>query len=813
MDFTWSMVRLLWRDARRRPGYWLASVVTLTLGLGAVAAIFSLMDSILLRPLPFPEAERLVGIRMESSKLRGLLRQCSLPDFEDWRRSQTVFTSMGLHETDRLSIVVDGRAFPAQLSQVTPDFFTTLGAEAERGRTFLAEEDQPGADANKIVLSHGFWRTVLAGDPAIVGKTLRTGYGTVQVVGVMPAGFQYPSGTQVWVPVQARHNLRKMKRDEDRSYRAQQVVARLKPGVSREQAAESLRSLAAELERRYPQTNEAMRPVLDPLQEIETGDMRPYLALLMAAVCLLLAIAVLNVANLMLVRVAGRLRELTLRGALGAPARSLIAGPVAESLALAGLGWLAGLVLAWLALRQLPAWIPVNLPSWIRLEISPLSLVVTLGVALVAALGASIFPARAALRVNAAEVLRESGRGVAGHQRLQTWLVAGEVALAFALLVAAGLLVKSFRAMESVGHGLDPARVMTLKLTPNIAGTNDQRIQGSTRLIERVARRLAEMPGVEAVGGTDLFPYTPNQSSRRTIVMEARGDGAERQHRAPSNLIDVTPGYFAALGIRLLEGRAFRDDEDLTKPWTIILSQRAAKAMFPGRSAVGQEVRMNSTGAQDPWARVVGVVENVKYRADDSEQSLEFYYPAKQYGLSQTYLAVRFNRDLAPGDAAAVRQMAQQEDVQTPVEEVKPMVRLMSDTLWQPRLWGYLMAGFAGLAGLLSAIGLYGVLSYSVELRRQEIGVRMALGAEPGRIAGWMTARGLKTVGLGLLAGLVLAAAGGRLLEGLLFGVERWDPALYAMAIACTLSVGALASQVPARRAARVDPLAALRDD
>jgi putative ABC transport system permease protein len=802
-----------WRDARKRPGFWLASLLTLTLGMGAVVAIFSLIDSILLRPLPFPDADRLVGIRMESLKLRGLLRQCSLPDFEDWRRSQQVFVSLGLHETDRLSIVREGRAFPAQMTRVTPDFFATLGATAAQGRTFLPEEDQPGADANKIVLSHGFWRTVLGGDPSIVGKTLRSGYGTLQVVGIMPPGFQYPSGTQVWLPVQARLNLRKLRRDEDRSYRAQQVVARLKPGIGLEQAAEQMRALATELERRHPATNEAMRPVLDPLREIEAGGMRRYLALLMVAVCLLLAIAVLNVANLMLVRVAGRMRELTLRGALGAPARALIQGPVTESLVLALTGWCAGLGLAWVALRQMPGWIPVDLPSWVRLEISPVSLLVTLAIALLAALGTSLFPARAALRVNAAEVLRESGRGVAGHPRVQTWLVAGEVALAFALLVAAGLLVKSFRALETVEHGLDPARVMTLKITPNVPGQNEERVRRSTQLIERLTRRLAELPGVEAVGGTDLFPFTPNQSSRRTIVMEARGDAAERQHRAPSNLIDVTPGYFAAAGIQVREGRAFRDDEDLTKPWTIILSERAARAMFPGRGALGQQVRMNSIGSQDPWATVVGVVENVKYRADDSEQSLEFYYPAKQYGLSETYLAVRFRRDLTPGDAVALREAVQREDPETPVEQIKPMVALMADTLWQPRLWSHLLAGFALLAGLLSAIGLYGVLSYSVELRRQEIGVRMALGAEPRGIAAWMTGRGLRTVGYGLLAGFVLAAGGGRLMEGLLFGVAWWDPAIYGLAVASSLGVGVVACQIPARRASRVDPLAALRDD
>jgi putative ABC transport system permease protein len=800
--------RLVWRDARRRPGFWLAAVLTLTLGLGSVTAIFSLIDSILLRPLPFPDGDRLVGIRMESGKLRGALRQNSLPDFEDWRRSQSVFSSMGLAEQERLTILWDGRAQPVSLSRVTPDYFTTLGASAAYGRTFLPEEDQPGADARKILLGHDFWRNTLGGDQAIVGRTLRTGYGTVTVVGIMPPGFAYPNSVQAWMPVQARLDLRKVKRTDERTFRNQQVIARLREGVSIEQAAQQMRALSLELERRYPVTNEAMRAVLSPLQEIEVGSMRRYLAVLMAAVALLLTIAVVNVANLLLVRVAGRFAEFTLRSALGAPSRALVTGPLSESLVVALGGWLCGLGVAYLFVTRFADFVPIELPTYVRIELSLLSVGVTLLIALDCASISCLLPTRVAQNTNAAEVLRESGRGVAGRQRWHSWLVAGELALAFALLVAAGLLVKSFQALEQVDHGFEAQRVMTLQVSPNVPGENDERIRRSTQLVERIERRLLRIPGVEAVGGTDTFPFTGHLTERRTRVMEARADASERQHRAPSLLIDVSPGYFRALKIPLLEGREFREDEDLTKPWTIILSRRAAKALFPDRPALGQQVRTNTIGAVDPWATVVGVVDDVKYRADESEQSLEFYYPAKQYGMSQTRLAVRFNRELRPQDATAVREAVVQENPETPVEDVRTLTSVVAQTLWQPRLWSRLLAAFA----VLSAVGLYGMLSYGVEQRRSEIGVRLALGSTPAGIAWWMTRQGLRTVSLGLAAGFVLALACGRLLQSLLFRVEWWDPSVYLTALVAAVVIGIAASQVPALRAARIDPLVALRD-
>jgi len=281
---------------------------------------------------------------------------------------------------------------------------------------------------------------------------------------------------------------------------------------------------------------------------------------------------------------------------------------------------------------------------------------------------------------------------------------------------------------------------------------------------------------------------------------------------APSLLIDFAPGYFRAMKIPLLEGREFREDEDLTKPWTIILSRRAAKAFFPDRPALGQQVRTNTIGAVDPWATVVGVVGDVKYRADESEQSLEFYYPAKQYGMSETRLAVRFNRDLTPQDATAVREAVAQENPETPVEDVRTMTSVVAQTLWQPRLWSRLLAAFAVIAAVLSAVGLYGMLSYGVEQRRSEIGVRLALGSTSAGIAWWMTRQGLRTVSLGLAGGLVLALACGRLLQSLLFGVEWWDPAVYLTALVAAVVIGIAASQVPALRAARIDPLVALRD-
>ncbi|HEY7800023.1 MAG TPA: ADOP family duplicated permease, partial [Hyphomonadaceae bacterium] len=604
-------MKLTWRSLKRAPMFTLTVLATLGVGIGANTAIFSVVYGMLLRPFPYHDPERLVKINMYPLRNPKNEFSVSLKDMEDFQQQARLFESFGGYTPSRVNLVSDGPAAPLVQTLITPGLLPTLGVAPVLGRNFLPDEDRPGGDINKAILSHSLWMSRFGGDPKIVGKSIRTAMTTYTVAGVMPPGFAFPARTDLWVTVESGLALRKDTRRRDS--RGAQIVARLRPGVTLAAAQAEIESIGRELQRLYPKTHSEMLHRVQSLRDAETKQLRPYLALLTVAVALVLLICCANVANLMLARGARLEREMTIRAALGASRRTLVARLLTESLVLSLSGGLLGLMLASLLVASIPRLIPQELPVWMRIELDPAALTFTAAVSLLAGLLFGVAPAFRSARVNLNEVLKEGATGSGRSSLMRRALVTAEVALSVLLLVSAALLMKSFQNLLEVDPGFAPERVITVSMSPYRPGTNAERIDQVCQYYREVIRRLEELPGVVAVGGTDNFPFTGVRTERSTLNIEGKGDTAEESRiRAPANFIDITPRYFEAMNIPLLEGRTFNENDTQKAPQVIILSQRAAKAIFPGRTALGNEVRAGTPGHWDPWATVVGIVGNVK---------------------------------------------------------------------------------------------------------------------------------------------------------------------------------------------------------
>lgn len=801
------------RSLRQSPGLAAVILLTFTLGIGANTSIFSIVYGMLLRPFPYQDPDRLVRLTTHPIKAPGNEFQLSIADFEDFARDLNSLSSLGAYWTTRVNLLGDGPPLPVELSLLTPGVLDTLGISPRMGRNFTPAEDRPGGDVFKVLISDTLWTRRYGRDPAILGKTLRTASSTYTIIGVMPPEFSFPARSDLWAPVQTEFAIRKEARPNNRAFRGYSVVGRLKPGASLAQAQADVESVSERLRRDFAAVNNEMRHQLRSLREVEVQRFQSYLWLLVAAVGMVLLVSCANVANLLLARAAARQRQFTIHAALGASRFRLIGLLLAEALLLSLGGGLLGTLLASAVIRYFPALIPEPLPLWMKFELNPTILLFCFVVSLLAALLAGVAPALFASRVNLVDVLKEGARGSTRGGWMRSSLVVGEVALAIMLLAGAGLLVKSFQKLLSVDPGFAPERLMTVSVSPYRTGTNEERIQKVGLYYRELLRRLEEIPGVIAVGGTDNFPYTSQRGERTTLNIEAKGEGIEaRATRDPASFIDVTPRYFDAMGIPLLEGRAFHERDDLKSAWVIILSERAAKALFPGQSALGRMVRAGTPGYMDPWATVVGVVGNVRQQARDDQKTLEFYYPYTQYGLGTAHLAIRAQGDPARLEAQ-IRSVVAAVDPETAVNDVKTMRTLIDDSLWQQRLWSLLLATFAIITLLLAILGVYGLTAYSVRSRYREIGIRVALGSSPSRVVSLFGGRTLRLIALGCVLGLAGAILAGRTMESLLFGVTRLDPAVLIGTPLILLLTGGLAAAIPALRASGVDPGLVLRED
>jgi putative ABC transport system permease protein len=808
-------VRFALRTLRKSPGFTLVAVMALAIGIGGNTAIFSLVDAIRARALPFRDPEALVQLWGNVLRARVERRGASYPDYLDWRAQAKSFVDMAAtnQQLMTLSGVDETERIPTEF--VAAPYFSLLGVNAARGRTFLDGEDLVAAPAAVVVLSDGLWKRRFGADPQIVGRSITLNAQPYTVVGVMPPGFNGLSDTaQLWVPFASYAPPATMAQRGTRGFTA---LARLKPGVTVAAAQSEMDAISAGLEKAYPATNDKRGVEVSPLDVELFGTLRPALLTLMAAVAFVLLIACANVANLLIARSEARRREIAVRTALGAGRGRLLRQLITESCVLTALGAAAGLLLARSAVTVLIAQSPVTFPSFVTPGLDLRVAAFTIAVSLLCGILVGLAPGLQARSVDLNGALKESARGSDGRrsQRLRNALVVAELALAVVLLVGAGLMIRSVRNLIALDPGFDPAGVLTLRVSvprtnapasappPGAQTAPPEPVVSAATLIERVRT----VPGVTTVAlGTDL----PLDGSSSASFYSAEGMPPVTAQNIPRAYVHrVSPEFFATLRIPLLAGRTFTEQELTPNSPSIVVSDRVVKRFWPGQDPIGKRLKFGALASQNPWLTVVGVVGEVKYRGlpENPTADPDLYLPFANRN-AQYSLAVRAS--VPPSTLVApLRAVIRAIDPSIPVYNTATMEELVATQTSQSRFTMWLMGAFAAVALSLSVIGLYGVMSYLVSQRTREIGIRLALGAAGGDILRLVVGNGTRLIALGIAIGVAASFALQRLVASLLFGVTAADGAS-AVAIAILAIVALIACYLPAARATRVDPLNAL---
>ena len=812
-------IRYAGRILRKNPAFAGAAIATLALGIGANTAIFSVVYAVLLKPLPYAEPDRLRAIDIEIPQFRE--KAPSMPvrprDFLEWRRANHVFSELSLFRGTNLNLTSEGEPERLGALRVSADLFSMLGVPMERGRSFLPEEDQPGRDA-VVILSHDFWMRRFGGNPAILNRDVQLDGRRSVVVGILRGDFVFPTGRQfhpllplppridVWVPIALTGAEVRQTGNLDYG-----VIGRLKPGMNPREAEAQMDALSLRFSRQDPVPLD-FHARLIPLRQIFVGNVRQGLVLLACAVGVLLLIACVNLANLLMARVSGRSREFATRAALGARRSRLVRQLLTESVLLGTIGGAAGALLASWGTRLEISIGPRDLPLLERVSVNGPVLWFTLLASLATGLAFGLIPAMAAFRRDLHEDLKEGARGFtegvhAG--RLRQTLVTVEVALSTALLAAAGLLLHSFVNVMNVDRGFAVERIVAADVSlPQKSYADPRQRIGFFR---EVSRRLESLPGVMAVGAVTDLPLT-NEATNRLIQLES--DTKLTLERPVAAARHATPGYFDAMGIPLRAGRVFRDEEPAP---VAVISESLAKALWPdlrGGDATGRRIR--DRGPNSPLIAIVGVVADVRTTALDRRPMPQMYRPYTQGPdaeiAAEMSLVVRSTEE-PQGLARAINRTIRGLDGSLPPPTVRTMSEMVSASVAERRFQMVLIATFAGLALTLAVVGIYGVVNYSVLRRTREIGLRMALGAQPGDVLGAVLKEGLRPVAVGLACGVLGAAIAAEALRGLLFGVGPLDPAALGGVAGVLLLAAAAACYVPGRRASRMDPTVALRHE
>ena len=798
--------RVLWKS----PGVTAVAVVALTLGIGANTAIFSVVNGVLLRPLPYPEPERLVLVNEHSERVPQM--SVAYPNFVDWRAQQTVFEQMAATQSQSYNLSGAGEAERLPGRNVSPEFFAALGVSPALGRVFTEEENAPGRE-RVAVISHGLWQRRFGGDAGILGRAVTLNGQPFTVVGVLPQGFRYSSPADVYVPINSAID------DTMRASRSYHpgifVLARLKQGVTVERAREEMKTVAARLTAQYPESNTGNGVYLQPLSEFFVGQIRPSLLILLAAVGLVLLIACANVANLLLARAAARSREIAIRTALGASRPRIVRQLLTESVTLALVGGGCGLLLALWGVDALRSLAAGNLPPTAEVGLDSNVLLFTFGVSLLTGVAFGLAPALQASRADLSTSLKEGGRSQTGgvaRQRMRSALVVAEVALSLLLLIGAGLMLKSFSLLRQAETGFDPRNLLTMQVSRAVG--EGQSAAAAARFFDDLRERLLATPGVTAAA---YSMGLPRLGAPDTSVFVA-GQPMPEPGKAPQVLFYVTsPGYLEALGIPLLRGRFFDERDDVNAQLVGVVDEVFARAIFPGEDAVGKRLRGYAPGMPD--MEIVGVVGQVSQSGPDAPQPVrpQLYYAFRQVPekylpdfMGDVTVTVRTAGDPSPVVAAARRE-ARALDPAQPLYSVVTMEEVMAQSVATQKLSTLLLGLFAGVALLLAAVGLYGVMSYTVTQRTHEIGVRVALGAGRRDILRMVVGQGMLLTAAGIAVGLLGAFALTRLMASLLYGVSATDPLVFAAVSLLLAAVALLASYIPARRATKVDPMVALR--
>lgn len=808
------------RMLRRNPGLTAVAILTLSLGIGANTAVFTTVDAVLLRPLPYPEPQQLVKIWGRYEKEGIPQNWISEPEWWDMRDALGSFSSMAAYNTGGGANFTRHGADPLRVTTTaaSAELFPLLGIRPLLGRVFTADDDRPGA-THVALLDNGFWRSQMAGDPSVVGRTIELNGESYDVAGVLPDGFNFGGDANLWVPLALdRAN------PANRGSHYLEVVARLKPGVSLPQAAAEIDGFARHMAEQFPQNYRAdtgFGMFVRSLREETVANVRLLVIVLFAAVTFVLLIACINLANLLLARSSARQREIAVRAALGAGRARLIGQLITESVLLAVVGGACGILLAIWVTDAFGALAAIALPSGTRLTVDAAVLAYAAAVSILTGILFGLAPAWQMSRPQASEALKDAARdsSAASGGSLRSGLVVAEIAIALVLVVAAGLMIRSLQHLLEVSPGFRSERLLTARIS--LPATAYKDVEATTAFYRRLLERVESIPGVQAAGLTSLLPMTGRNSSGSTFVEQTSISGLAVSAPFKASYIEtdqraVEPGFFEAMHIPLVAGRLLTHGDDTSAPPVAVVDEEFARRIWPDRNPLGQRIAVGAVPKTNPpvplWRTVVGVVGHVKNSTLDRDGREQTYYPVEQAGfrVSSMYLVVR-----AGGDpivlAGALQRQVRALDPSLPVYDVKPMDDWLHASVVQRRITMLLLAAFGALALVLAAIGTYGMIAYSVNQRTKEIGIRLALGATRADVRRMVLVAGLRLAIIGVGIGVLLAAAATRLLSTLLFQVPSLDPATFAVTIAVLVGAALAASYIPARRATRVEPMTALR--
>ena len=778
----------------------LIAIVTLALGIGANTAIFSVVNAFLLRPLPYGNPDQLV---MVDSQHRGQSLGVSFADYEDWRRQTSVFDDLAFFNLRwNANLQFDDETETLNLTYGTANLFSTLQVAPALGH------GPTTADPDTILLSYGLWQRRFGSDPSIVGRQLRIDGQSLTVIGVMPRGFRFPFQSDLWWLNDRYFNR------QDRGWRIDQTIGRLKPGVSTEQAEAEMKQIAARLAQTYPESNTEVTAGVVPLRDFWFGKLRRSFWLLLGACGFVLLIACANVANLLLTQATVRERELSVRAALGASHGRLLRQSIAEALLLVAIGCAGGMALGACGLRLLHSLLPAEvLPFFVQLELDWRALTFTLAISVGTTFFVGLIPVLRTRAIDLDQSLKEGGRSgtSAGMQRLRGLLVVTEIALAVVLLAGAGLMLRSFARLQSTSPGFTSTNVLHLEINPTYQRREDYNVAFMSRRYRQLLQEVATVPGVVAVAANSDLPFVGQKPWYRGEFSVEGQSNAEREQNPLVNYQAVSPDYFRVMEIPLLRGRVFSDRDDIRPDGNrdvAIISNGVAQRLWPNGDALGKRINCDEHGAG--CAEIVGVVGDVKHNSLVDQAGYDIYTACYQTYSKQTHFVARTQGDplaLANDIQRAIWRVSPD----TGVFNVVPLTRLSTNTIWQARVWGLLLAVFSTIALVLAAAGIYGVMAYFVTQRTREIGVRIALGAQWQDVMTLIFRSGMSLVATGLTLGLAGAFALTRLMASLLFAVSPTDPVTFAAVALCVMVASVLACYIPARRAAKVDPLIALR--
>ena len=803
----------------KNPRFTAVAVLSLAIGIGADTAIFSVTNALLLRPLPYKDADRLVILWNRSPGLNVAQDWLSPGEYLDIRAENRVFDQVAATIDSSFNLTGQGTPERIEAARVSSSLFPLLGTQAMLGRVFSSDEDQQGKPPTAI-LSNGFWQRHFASDREVIGKTLTLNGNSVTIVGVMPPDFSLNKEVmptvnsikkaELLLPLPMGETMRATRTHEDYN-----IFGRLSPGVSVAQAQVDIDGIVNRMKQQYPGNyppSSGFTISAVPLLQQVVGEIRRALLILLGAVGFVLLIACVNVANLQLARAAVRQKEIAVRAAVGAGRRRIIRQLLTESVLLALMGGFLGLLLAFVAVRVLRVLGPDSLPRLNEIGLDGRVLGFTFFVSVLTGVVFGLAPALRASRVDLNEVLKDGGRGAvvsgtfgSGHHKVCNLMVVVEVALSLVLLIGAGLLVRSYQSIQNSSPGFNPHNVLSFRVSLPPAKYKGAPV---TAFYKQLGERIRVLPGVEAVGTSYSLPMSSVALAWGPITIE----GYVPKNSADfimSNERFVSPGYFPAMGVPLVKGRLFDERDIKGATETVIVNENLAQRFWPNEDPIGKRLER---GAEEPWRTVVGVVRDTKQFSVDNEPQISIYHPHEQFPIGSMFLVVRTSSDPMSLNFTIAKEIHAL-DPELPLFDVKTMEGRLSDSLARRRFSTFLLGIFAGVALILAVIGIYGVMAYSLNQRRHEIGIRMALGAHPGKILRMVIGQSFVLVTLGIAIGLGGAFALTRVMSSLLFGVSATDAATFVIPPLLLVSVGLLASYFPARRAAGVEPMIALRND